>query len=79
MGEIKDKQQRLENAVDAQRQKFTQYHSYTEDEMFTMEGESVFSVLDFWRYTYGALESLQDAIAEFLVSRALGIDSYFAA
>ncbi len=74
MGEIKDKQQRLENAVDAQRLKFTQYHSYTEDEMFTMEGESVFSVLDFWRYTYGALESLQDAIAEFLVSRALGID-----
>ena len=73
MGEFKDNQNRLEQAVAKRRQDMTDYHIYTEDEMFTMNGEPVLSVLDYWRQECCALVSLQDSIAEFLVSRALGI------
>lgn len=74
MGEMRDRQQRLEQAVEEQRRQQTQYHSYVENDMFMMKGEPVFSVLDYWRYTYGALASQHDRIAEYLVSMALGIE-----
>lgn len=73
MGEFKKNQLRLEEAVAKRRQEMTDYHSYMEDEMFTMDGVPILSVLDYWRQECCALVSLQDSIAEFLVSRALGV------
>lgn len=46
-----------------------------ENEVFTANGQSLgFKVLDFWKYAYGDLNSdPRDVVAEFLVSKALGI------
>ena len=74
MGKELDRQKALEAAVIKQREENTAYHSYLENDMFTMNGEPAFSVLDYWRFLYGQLMNQQDSIAEYLVSRALGID-----
>lgn len=73
MGGVLDNQRRLELAVEKRRQEMTEYHSYDADEMFILNETPVFSVMDFWRYEFSALVSMQASIAEFLVSRALGI------
>lgn len=73
MGESREKQLRLEKAVAERRRQMTQYHSYTENEVFTVNGNPVFSVLDFWRFEFGALISMVGTIGEFLVCRALEI------
>ena len=45
-------------------------------EMFIFDGEAVgFDFLDFWRFHYSNIYDLQDKIAEFVVSKALGIDN----
>lgn len=73
MGANKERQRRLEKAVAERCRQMTQYHSYTEDEVFTMDGSPVFSVLDFWQFEFGALISMVGTIGEFLVCRALEI------
>lgn len=73
MNDKRENRTRLECAVDERRQRMTQYHSYTEDEVFTMNGEPVCTVLDFWRFEFGALQSMQGTMAEYLVYRALEI------
>ena len=48
----------------------------TGKEIFTLNGESVdFDFLDFWRFHYSNIYDLQDKIAEFIVSKALGISA----
>ncbi|MBQ8496180.1 MAG: hypothetical protein IJ489_01845 [Clostridia bacterium] len=64
----------LELDVAQRKDKLTEYHSYSPEEMFQHKGQKLFSVLDFWRYAYGQLEGLSDTLAEFLVARALGIE-----
>ena len=45
-------------------------------EPFVFDGESVgFDFLDFWKFHYSNLYNLQNEIAEFVVSKALGIDN----
>ncbi len=73
MGKELEKQHALEAAVQKQREKNTAYHSYREDDVFTFDGQPVFSVLDYWRFQYCQLKNQQDNIAEYLVSRALNI------
>lgn len=63
----------LEQLTEQKRIQNTQYHAYTEDEMFHLHGSEIFSVLDFWRYKYSQLSGMAGEIAEFLVARALGI------
>ena len=47
----------------------------TGKETFVFNGEAVdFSFLDFWRFHYSNIYDLQDKIAEFIVSKALGIN-----
>ncbi len=74
MGEIKAKALAMEKAVEERRRQMTDYHSYSEDDQFSMDGKPAFAVVDFWRYEFGALVNLQDTIAEYLVSRALGVE-----
>ena len=68
-----DRQSALESEVMSQHDKNTAYHVYCENDAFTMGGAPVFTVLDFWRFQYCQLKNQQDSIAEYLVSRALGI------
>lgn len=74
MGRERDKQRALEAAVEEQRSKNTSYHAYTENDAFTLDGSPVFSVLDYWRFVYSQLSNQHQVIAEYLVSKALGID-----
>ena len=74
MGMEKEKQQALEKAVLAQQEMNTTYHAYREDEIFTMNGTPVFSVLDYWRFMYCQLGNHYETIAEYLVNRALSIE-----
>ena len=47
----------------------------TGKEAFVFEGETVgFDFLDFWRFHYSNIYDLQDKIAEFIVSKALGVN-----
>ena len=47
----------------------------TGKEAFVFEGETVgFDFLDFWRFHYSNIYGLQDMIAEFIVSKALGFN-----
>ncbi|MBR1584443.1 MAG: hypothetical protein IJ662_02760 [Clostridia bacterium] len=73
MGKELEKQRALEAEVMRQQQKNTEYYEYKENEAFTFDGQPVFSVLDYWRFQYGQLMNQQEYIAEFLVSKALGI------
>lgn len=73
MGKELDKQHTLEAAVQKQREKNTAYHAYKEDDVFTFDGQPVFSVLDYWRFQYCQLMNQQDNIAEYLINRALDI------
>lgn len=63
----------LEKDVAQRKEKLTDYHAYTPDEMFTSNGEEVFSVLDFWRFAYSQLKGKGGALAEFFVAKALGV------
>lgn len=46
----------------------------TGEEQFVLDGEGLgFNFLDFWRFQYSNIYSLHGEIAEFLVSRALGV------
>ena len=74
MGREKDKQLALEAAVERERAKNTAYHAYSEDDIFTLNGEPMFNVLDFWRFVYSQLGNQHQVIAEYLVNKALGID-----
>lgn len=64
----------LEEDVAQRKARLTAYHSYSPEEQFRHKGEELFSVLDFWQYAYSQLEGLGDALAEFLVAKALGIE-----
>lgn len=64
----------LEMDVAQRKKKLTEYHSYLPEERFFLQGEELFTVLDFWRYAYGQLEGFSDTLAEFFVARALGIE-----
>ena len=47
----------------------------TGKEAFAFDGEAVgFDFLDFWRFHYSNIYDLQDKIAEFIVSKALGVN-----
>ena len=47
----------------------------TGKETFIFDGKSAgFDFLDFWKFHYSNIYDLQDKIAEFIVSKALGID-----
>lgn len=74
MGREKDRQLALEAKVNELRDRNTSYHAYSEDDTFTLDGEPVFSVLDYWRFVYSQLGNQHQVIAEYLVSKALGID-----
>ena len=73
MGRNKERQSRLEQAVAERRRQMTQYHSYTENEQFMMDGVPVSSVLDFWRFEFASLIGMVGTIGEYLVCRALEI------
>ena len=64
----------LEAAVAREKERLTEYHSYLPDEMFVSNGETVFSVLDYWRYAHSQLNAEADTLAEFFVAKALGIN-----
>ena len=70
----KDQIVALEAAVERQRVRNTQYRAYNEKDVFVYQGESIFSVLDFWRFSYSQLLGMSETIAEFLVYRSLGIE-----
>ena len=74
MGKELEKQRALEAAVLKQREKNTAYHAYREDDVFTFDGQPVFSVLDYWRFQYCQLMNQQENIAEYLVAKALNIN-----
>ena len=47
----------------------------TGKEAFVFDGETVgFNFLDYWKFHYSNIYDLQDTIAEFIVSKALGIN-----
>lgn len=62
------------DSVELARRKNTEYHSYDKDEQFSLRGEPLFSVFDFWKYHYSHLVGETGKIGEFLVAKALGID-----
>lgn len=74
MGKEKERQLALESAVLQLQKKNTGYRCYCEDDAFTLNGESIFTVLDFWRFLYSDLSNQHEVIAEYLVSRALEIE-----
>ena len=74
MGKEQDKKLALEASVDQWQKNVTNYKCHTEDEHFISEGKPVLTVLDYWRFLYGNLESDHTSIAEFLVAKALGIE-----
>jgi len=61
-------------AIEENRKKNLDYINYEETDKFTLNGMLVMSVLDFWRFCYGALAGQSPMIAEFLVAKALGIE-----
>ena len=63
----------MDNKIEENRKKNTDYINYTEKDSFTLKNQPVLSVLDFWRYCYGDLAGQSPVIAEFLVAKALGI------
>jgi len=66
--------QRLSSVVETQKEKNTAYRAYTENDSFKYHGKETLSVLDFWRFKYCQLSGQSAEIAEFFVSKALGID-----
>ena len=46
--------------------------AYSPEDVFSFGNETVCSVLDFWRFSYGNLAGQSPVIAEFLVAKALG-------
>ena len=47
----------------------------TGKEAFLFDGETVgFDFLDYWKFHYSNIYDLQDTIAEFIVSKALGVN-----
>ena len=69
-----EEQDVLLQAIKESRKKNLNYVSYDETDTFTLNGMPVLSVLDFWRFCYGALAGQSPMIAEFLVAKALGIE-----
>lgn len=61
------------NSIELETKKLTDYHMYTSQEQFEFKGEGIFSVQEFWEFTYSYLEGQIAYIAEFLVAKALGI------
>lgn len=46
------------------------------NEEFTLGGEKLgFNLVDFWRFRYSNIYDIQGAIAEFIVAKALGLDT----
>jgi hypothetical protein len=64
----------LTGMVEAQRKKNTQYTAYEADDQFVYQGNTEFSVQDYWRFMYSQLGGQSPQIAEFLVARALGVE-----
>ncbi len=65
---------RCKELIQKEKEENTSYTNYCEDDRFTFSGSPVFTVLDFWRFSYGYLAGQSPAIAEFLVAKALGIE-----
>ncbi len=64
----------LEEEVASRKEKLTTYHAYEPEEELLLNGEPLFSVLDFWKYAYSQLKGTAGALGEFFVARALGIE-----
>ena len=63
----------MKDQIRKTREKNTAYTNYLETDQFQLNGETCFSVLDFWRYYYGDLAGQSPFIAEYMVARSLGI------
>lgn len=64
----------LEEEVAKRKIANTSYKAFPPNEKFTLNGEDIFSVLDYWKYAYSQMEAENSTIAEFLVARTLGIE-----